>query len=105
MGKILVTGSNGQVGQELQKLSSKFPHFEFLFCDVDTLDIADHMKVSTFFEENKFAYVINCAAFTAVDKAESEVELAHRVNVNGVIREGEESEWGPFQFCAVCLMK
>lgn len=84
MGKILVAGSNGQVGQELQKLSSKFPHFEFVFGDVDILDITDHNAVRTFFEENKFNYVINCAAFTAVDKAETEVELAHRVNVNGV---------------------
>ncbi len=81
---ILITGSKGQVGQELQVLSNDFSSFQFTFVDIDELDITDREKVTAFFEEKKFDFCVNCAAYTAVDKAEEQPELAERVNVVGV---------------------
>ena len=82
---ILVTGGDGQVGQELKVLTEKFPLFSFLFIDVKDLDITNARAVKAYFENNKIDYCINCAAYTAVDKAEEQQELAHKVNVFGVI--------------------
>ncbi len=82
--KILVTGSNGQMGKELQSLSSLFHNFNFIFVDVAELDITDQSAVENFFDQHKFHFCINCAAFTAVDKAEAEADLAYAVNVEGV---------------------
>ena len=82
--EILVTGSNGQVGQELQTLAQGYPAFVFHFVDVAELDITREAAVTDFFSEGNFDYCINCAAFTAVDKAETEDELAWRVNSQAV---------------------
>jgi dTDP-4-dehydrorhamnose reductase len=84
MTNILVTGANGQVGQELQVLAPAFPDFRFTFVGRKQLDITDEKAVSSFFENHEFQYCINCAAYTAVDKAESEPEIAYSVNVTGV---------------------
>lgn len=81
---ILVTGSRGQVGRELQYWSPKFKQFRFIFVDVAELDITDRAAVDMFFQKNHIAYCLNCAAYTAVDKAESEPEIARLVNVEGV---------------------
>lgn len=81
---ILVTGSKGQVGQELKVLSGEHPLFSFIYIDVEDLDITDAVAVKIFFKENKINYCINCAAYTAVDKAEEFKELAYKVNVAGV---------------------
>ena len=78
--KILITGSYGQLGNEINVLSSKFPDWQFLFTDVDTLDITNEEAVKVFFKENQPDFVINCAAYTAVDKAESDFETAEKVN-------------------------
>ena len=78
--KLLVTGAYGQLGNELKELAPGFPHWQFIFTDVDTLDITEENYVQTFFEINKPEIVINCAAYTAVDKAESELETAWKVN-------------------------
>lgn len=80
---ILVTGCNGQVGMELQTLASKFPEFNFYFVDVAELDITDMAAVKTYFSKNPTNYCINCAAYTAVDKAEIETNLAWKVNTVG----------------------
>ncbi len=80
---IIVTGSNGQVGSELQTLSSQYADFQFVFTDYQELDITDKVAVLTFFKQQKFQYCINCAAYTAVDKAESEAEKATAINVTG----------------------
>jgi dTDP-4-dehydrorhamnose reductase len=82
--KILVTGANGQLGRELLTLSTSFPQFEFLFLDRATLSITDPDAINTFFARERPAYCINCAAYTAVDKAESERESAFLINGDAV---------------------
>ncbi len=84
MPSILVTGARGQVGQELQFHQSRFPNWEFTFIDRADLDLTDAGAVAHFFESNSFDYCINCAAYTAVDKAESEATLAEAVNAEAV---------------------
>lgn len=78
--KILVTGAYGQLGNELKELAAPNTELEFLFTDVDSLDITDESAVASFFTKYHPDCVINCAAYTAVDKAESEPELAAMVN-------------------------
>ena len=80
---ILVTGSKGQVGQELQTLAQGHSRFDFIFVDIEELDIADERAVSVFFAENPVQYCINCAAYTAVDKAEEDTSLAWKINTVG----------------------
>jgi len=81
---ILVTGSNGQVGTELRALANRYPNWKFFFTDVSDLDITKNNDVLRYFKKNDFDYCINCAAYTAVDKAEQDIELAHAINVTGV---------------------
>ena len=78
--KILVTGANGQLGNELRLMSGNFPQFEYLFTDIAELDICNAAAVDAFVEQNKVDAVINCAAYTAVDKAESEERKAETIN-------------------------
>ena len=78
--KILITGAYGQLGNELKVLSKNYPNWEFIFTDVDSLDITDEDQVKGYFADNNFKLVINCAAYTAVDKAESDFETAQKVN-------------------------
>jgi dTDP-4-dehydrorhamnose reductase len=78
--KILITGSNGQLGNELKLLGSSFPDYQFIFTDVAELDISDMAAVSDFFDGLRPDVVVNCAAYTAVDKAEQEPELALKIN-------------------------
>jgi dTDP-4-dehydrorhamnose reductase len=80
MNNILVTGSNGQLGSELREVSPNYPNNNFLFTDVENLDITNHKAVKEFVQINKINVIINCAAYTAVDKAESEFELANTIN-------------------------
>ncbi len=76
---VLVTGANGQLGSEIKYLS-QFHNLSFIFTDIDELDITCIDDVRAFFSSHKIDYVINCAAYTAVDKAEEEKELADLVN-------------------------
>lgn len=80
MTTILVTGSKGQLGSDLKDLSGNHPVYRFLFTDVDELDITDLPALSAYFEKEKPDVVINCAAYTAVDKAEDEPERAFQIN-------------------------
>ena len=80
MNNILVTGGKGQLGSELKEIASNYPDYNFLFTDVKTLDITNHTAVKEFIEINNINGIINCAAYTAVDKAESEPELADAIN-------------------------
>lgn len=78
MSKILVTGANGQLGIELSKLLPSA-----ICTDINELDICDYDAVMDFIEKNNIKTIINAAAYNAVDKAEDEFELAHKVNVIG----------------------
>lgn len=78
--KLLITGAYGQLGNEIKALSENYKECDFIFTDADTLDITDSNAVFGFLNENKPDFVINCAAYTAVDKAETEMEAANRIN-------------------------
>ena len=80
---VLVTGANGQLGQSLQFISKNYPKIDFVFCDSKALDITNLENVHTIFEKHKPQFCINAAAYTAVDKAESEPENATAINVTG----------------------
>lgn len=82
--KILVTGSNGQLGSEIKILSSTYPKLEFTFADLPELDISNQELLSTFVKENQIQAIINCAAYTAVDRAEEDAESAFLVNAEAV---------------------
>lgn len=81
---ILVTGANGQLGSEIKELADGYSSHKFFFTNSDTLDITSKEKVFTYIKDYKINGVVNCAAFTAVDKAESNAELAEDVNSKGV---------------------
>lgn len=80
---VLVTGANGQLGQAIQSISGNYPEIDFVFCDSSSLDITNSENVNQIFEKVKPNYCINAAAYTAVDKAESEQEKAISINVIG----------------------
>jgi len=82
--KIVVTGGNGQLGKELQELSSSHPQFEFYFLTREDMPIDNFELIRNYFGTLKPAYCINCAAYTAVDRAESERDLAFQVNGEAV---------------------
>jgi dTDP-4-dehydrorhamnose reductase len=81
---ILITGSKGQLGSELRLLASHFLQHRFLFTDTENLDITSADKVAEFFQTHSIDVCINCAAYTAVDKAESDKETAMAVNATAV---------------------
>ena len=74
----LITGCKGQLGTELSKLLP-----DAVCADIDVLDITDEKSVQDFVRENNIDVIINCAAYTAVDKAESNIDLAEKINVFG----------------------
>jgi dTDP-4-dehydrorhamnose reductase len=78
--KILITGSNGQLGSEFKELAPGYPLYEFLYTDLEELNITDEASVNIFFALHSPDVVINCAAYTAVDKAETDEETAYLVN-------------------------
>jgi dTDP-4-dehydrorhamnose reductase len=84
MQTVLVTGSKGLLGNEVQVFASSYPQFEFIFTDVEELDICDRKAVEKYFAERKIDVLLNCAAYTAVDKAEEDVELCYRINEKAV---------------------
>jgi len=84
---IAVTGKNGQLGNELQRLVNTLPEFEFIFTDREEMDLTDTTAIENFFRDHKPAYFIHGGAYTAVDKAETEKEIAFAINATatGVI--------------------
>ncbi len=81
---IAVSGKNGQLGSELQLLAPSFSEMDLVFVDRETLNLADEHSIESFFKQNKPAFFINCAAYTAVDKAETEKETAYKINAEAV---------------------
>lgn len=84
MNGILVTGASGQLGNELRELSARFSGYSFVFTDMPEMNITDAEVTMAFIKSADPAWIINCAAFTAVDSAEDEEPLATLVNARGV---------------------
>ena len=80
MYNILVTGAKGQLGSELRDLSLVYPEYDFFFTVQKDLDISDHKAVQEFISAKSITVIINCAAYTQVDKAETERTLANTIN-------------------------
>ena len=83
MKKILVTGANGQLGRELQTLAASYPAFDFFFAGRDLLAVDDPQQIADIFSLHQPAWIINCAAYTAVDRAETDKDAAFRINGDG----------------------
>lgn len=77
---ILVTGSNGQLGKCLKQIDHLYKEFKFIYTDAEQLDVCNISKLETFFKSTPIDYCINCAAYTAVDNAETETEKAYHIN-------------------------
>ena len=83
--KVLITGSNGQLGSEIKELASDYENLECIFRDLPELDICDTKALTTCIVDENINAVINCAGYTAVDKAEEEEQIAQKVNSEGVL--------------------
>ncbi|WP_159022146.1 dTDP-4-dehydrorhamnose reductase [Formosa sp. L2A11] len=81
--KILVTGGNGQLAACIKDVSKAENQLQFIYTDSEDLDITNQQHVADFFQNNTIDWCINCAAYTAVDKAESDIVLARKVNKDG----------------------
>jgi len=84
MKNILITGANGQLGNEMRVLSTEHPEYIYFFTDVAELDICNEQAVMDFVKTNDICVIVNCAAYTAVDKAEENVEACTELNADAV---------------------
>ena len=84
MKNILITGANGQLGNEMRVLSAENPEYTYFFTDVAELDICNEQAILDFVKANEINVIVNCAAYTAVDKAEESVELCTMLNSDAV---------------------
>mgnify|MGYP003706159525 CR=1 FL=1 len=82
--RVLITGSNGQLGSEIKELAANYKKLDFVFKDLPELDICNFEALQSFIIDYNINIVINCAAYTVVDKAEEEAEIAEKVNSMGV---------------------
>lgn len=80
MKKILITGAKGQLGQSIREELESFPGLLPVYTDIDELDLCNPEAIAAFFEAGQPDFAINCAAYTAVDKAESDSDLARKIN-------------------------
>jgi dTDP-4-dehydrorhamnose reductase len=94
--KILVTGANGQLGSELKELSVHYSQFEWVFADRSVLDLSDLESISNTLDRIQPQIIINCVAYTAVDKAETETEMADLLNHQAV---GVMAQWSAANAC------
>ena len=97
---ILVTGSKGQLGSEIEVLSKKNSRFLFLFTDEKDLDITNISELENFFGKNKVDYIINCAAYTAVDKAEEDqdrADLLNNIAISNLLKASDKQKTKLFQ--------
>ena len=84
MKNILITGANGQLGNEMRVLSAENPEYTYFFTDVAELDICNEQAILEFVKANQINVIVNCAAYTAVDKAEESIELCTKLNADAV---------------------
>jgi len=84
MAVILIAGANGQLGNELKVVSKNYYGYDFIFTDVDTLDLSNALQTNEFIKNSRPDWIINCAAYNLVDKAETEPEAAISVNSTSV---------------------
>ena len=84
MKNVLITGANGQLGNEMRVLSEANKEYTYFFTDVAELDICNEQAVMDFVKANDINVIVNCAAYTAVDKAEENVELCTKLNADAV---------------------
>lgn len=96
MKKILVTGATGQVGSELKVLAPSYSQLDWVFADRSVLDLSDLKAISQVLDEIQPQIIINCAAYTAVDKAETETELADILNHQAV---AVLAQWSHYNGC------
>lgn len=89
MKNILITGSKGQLGNEMREAANQYPSFNYIYTDIEELDICDKTALSDFVKTNNVNTIVNCAAYTAVDKAENDVELCYKINCEAVRNIGE----------------
>lgn len=85
---VLITGAYGQLGNEMKRKTDRNDNFRFYFTDADTLDITDIHAIDKFVQEYHIRYIVNCAAYTAVDKAEDDAELCYKINRDAVVNLG-----------------
>ena len=86
---VLVTGANGQLGTALRNISAGCAGFKFYFMDVDTLDICDKLQLEKYMRLYQVHTIVNCAAYTDVDKAEDDADSCMRINCDAVRKIGE----------------
>ena len=91
MKKILITGGKGQLGMSLNSIKKSYPRYQMVFTDIEELDISDKEGIGKTLDEDEYYAIINCAAYTAVDKAEEEVELSTKLNALAPKYLGEEA--------------
>ncbi|MBS2210859.1 dTDP-4-dehydrorhamnose reductase [Carboxylicivirga mesophila] len=89
--QILVIGSEGQLGQEIQNRCASVKNSQFTFTSLKTLDVTDSARLADTIQKQPYKYIINCTAYTAVDKAESETELAQAINTDALKIIGQAS--------------
>lgn len=82
--QVLVTGANGQLGNELRELSGDIDNVGFTFVDIDEMDLTHQDSIRSYFEGKSFDFIVNAAAFTQVDEAESKEELAFAINAGAL---------------------
>lgn len=92
MKNVLVTGANGQLGRSIRRKAGSHTSFNFLFTDVDTLDLCNKDAVQSYLKENQIHYILNCAAYTAVDKAEDNEALCGLINCGAIRDLGEAAQ-------------
>ena len=84
MKNILITGANGQLGNEMRVLSVEHPEYTYFFTDVEELNICNEQAVMDYVEDHQIHVIVNCAAYTAVDNAEDNIELCAKLNADAV---------------------
>ena len=101
MKKILITGANGQLGNEMRILSAENPEYTCFFTDVAELDICNAKAILDFVKANDINVIVNCAAYTAVDNAEDNVELCTKLNADAVGYLAEAAEANGAEFIQI----